>query len=212
MRVAAPIEQSIADIFKSGEAIQSFVIDEIALAELLRKAWRPIGRKILRQASAVIDFKKKKYKKAGVAAIAVWMTDDMYDDTLRNVWKKIAPTVQKFIGKSYQRGIDEEGENPFVLAPAVKSVQKSVSSVYAERKAQAVDILTKMAEGSFTGYAHDVAIPDFYSTVKKLGKIDALINEYEKQNGLPLDADAKEILRYEQARRLRLAAMDKTQK
>ena len=210
--MAASIEQSLESIFKSGEAIQSFVIDEIALTTLLDKAWRPVGKKILKLAATVIDFKKKRYKKSGVPQLTAWMTEDMYDQELGRIWKKIEPTVKKYIGRSYQRGIDEDGENPFTLKSAKKSAQKSVSSVYAARKAKAIAVLTKMAEGSFTGYAHDVAIPDFYSTIKKLGKIDALVEAYEKQHGKPLDADAKEILRYEQARRLRLEAMDKAQR
>jgi len=46
----------ISSILKSAEKLQSFVIEEIALTELLQGAWKPIGKKIRKQVSGVIDF------------------------------------------------------------------------------------------------------------------------------------------------------------
>lgn len=203
---------SIAAILKSGEAIQSFVIDELALTKLLDKAWQPLGKKIKKQISSVIDFKKKTYNREGNIRMELWLEDDMYNESLQKIWKKITPSVKRLIGKSYERGITEEGENPFTLASSQKiDAKKSVSSVYAERKEQAIQILTDMVGEVFSGYASEVAIPDFHESIKQLDRINELWQAYERRNGMPLGEDAKEILRYEQARRLRIQALSKAQ-
>lgn len=214
--MSAPVEQSIASILKSGVALQSFVIDELALTTLLDKAWEPVGRKIAKQVSSVIDFKNGTYSREAGIRFEMWLTDDMYDETLQKIWGKIEKKAQKLIAKSYDRGIDEEGENPFTLkrlkCEKASSTQKSVSSVYAERKKQAVHILNDMVGDSFTSYAREVAIPDFHATIQKLERINDLWRSYERQNGRPLTEDAKEILRYEQARRLRIEALSRAQR
>ncbi len=214
--MSAPIEQSVASILKSGEALQSFVIDELALLKLLDKAWEPVGKKILKQVSSVIDFKKGTYNREAGITLGMWLTDDMYDETLEKIWKKIEKKVGKIIAKSYDRGIEEEGENPFTLKKlkCEKAIhtRKSVSSVYAARRTQAVHILQDMVWQSFTSFAREVAIPDFHGTIQKLERINDLWQTYERQNGRPLSEDAREILRYEQARRLRIEALSKAQR
>ena len=193
----------LQEILKLDENLQSFVIDEIALTALLDKAWAPVGKKILKQVSSIIDFKNKQYNRQAGISFDVWLEDTMYNETLAKIWDKIEPTAKNIIIKSYDRGIQEMGENPFTLQSATRQkLENSVESVYAERKSEAIEILLGIVRDGFINYASEVAIPNFHSTIRKLEKIDDLWRTWEQQHGRPLSEDTREILRYEQARRL----------
>lgn len=195
----------LQEVFKDAEKIQSFVIEELALRQLLESAWRHVGRKLLKHLNGVVDFRKNTFSLPKSLNLAMWLTEDMYDVTLEKVWEKIAPTVKKYVSKAYQRGIDEEGNPP--LHTAKKTVTKSVSSVYAERKAQAIDILVNMARMSFTGYARESAIPAIKQAINGLGRLETLRKNLPDTQ-LDIDRQVAEIGRTEMLRKLRVAALD----
>lgn len=195
----------LQEVFKDAEKIQSFVIEELAMRQLLESAWRPVGRKLLKHLNGVVDFRKNTFYLPKSLNLAMWLTEDMYDATLEKVWEKIVPTVKKYVSKAYQRGIDEEGNPP--LHTAKKTVTKSVSSVYAERKAQAIDILVNMARMSFTGYARESAIPAIKQAINGLGRLETLRKNLPDTQ-LDIDRQVAEIGRMEMLRKLRVAALD----
>ena len=198
-------------IMKDAEKLQSFVIDEIALTELLERAWRPVGKKIIKQLSGVIDFKKGTFHQQKGLNISLWITEDMYDSELGKIWRKIEKTARKFLERAYNSGIEEEGRDPFEVTKSQRVI-KSVSSVYAERKSNAINILLNIVNEKFMSYAREIAVPSVQDTITGLGKIDRLSKEFDEQYSreqLQIDRDAAEIARYEMLRKMRVLALDK---
>lgn len=193
----------------------SFVIDEIALTTLLEKAWLPVGKKILRQLSGAVDFARNRYLPRQGLNAQLWLLDDMYDDVLSAAWDKIAKRARTILESSYDRGVEEEGRNPF-LTPVAKAqkrerAQKSVSSVYAERKANAIAILTSMVGKSFQGYAREQAIPAARGALDGLADMERKVRETLAAEDQKLLADTRQIEQYEMQRRLRVAALRNVQ-
>ena len=211
MSAVALLPSDIASrAFKAAEAIQSFVIDEVALAVLLEEAWKPIGKKLIKQMSAAIDFDKYTFSVSDGLNTDLWLEDTMYDETAKQVWGKIEKQAKKLLGKSYDRGIEEEGKDPFTEGKKKSSkVQKSVSSVFAERKAEAIAILNKMLSDSFVQYASGYAIPAARTAICELTQLDRLKRDVAEQGKLL--ADAREIERYELERKLRVTALQNAQ-
>ncbi len=198
----------LSRIAKDAQALQSFVIDEIALTELLERSWRPIGRKIISMLSPAIDFTRSRYHAKNGLNVSMWLTEDMFDEELSVIWSKIETQARKLLARAYDRGIEEEGKDPFGTEKSQR-VSKSVSGVYAERKAQAISILLGMVQQQFTGYARETAIPAVKETLSGLGRIESIARELDAQAATQLDRDAAEIARFELLRKMRVAAQDK---
>lgn len=193
------------DILKSAETLQSFVIEEIALTELLERAWKPIGKKIVKQVSKVLDFKKMEFHPQNGFDIDMWLPDDLYDEDIKKVWNKIEKQVRKYISQAYQRGIDEEGELPFTTKSFAK---KSVSSVFAERKAQNEEIMTRVIAQGFRNYGPKTVMPGLREGVGQLYSMEQLNRAAAAQEQQLLDDESADLLRMEMFRKMRVEALN----
>lgn len=207
-------------ILKEAESIQSFVIDELALKELLERSWRPVGKKIMKSLSGVIDFKKKTYSPQKGINFSVWIEPDMYDAELQKIWNKIEKQVRKYVSRSYDRAIEEAGKSPFSPRQAeqksqntskLQSIAKSVSSIYAERKRKMLDRINEQIKQQYLDYAREHAIPDMQEKIAALGSLDNLRKKWEENLTWDLELDMPEIARAELERKMRLLAIKKAQ-
>lgn len=204
--IIAQLENFLSSVHKDAEKLQSFVIDEIALSELLQRAWKPIGKKLLKSLSGVIDFKNMTYNRDKGLNLELWLTDDMYDSAIAQVWDKIEKQARKIIARSYDRGIEEEGQDAFTVEKSERII-KSVSSIYAERKSNAIKLLLAMVEEKFKNYPSTTAIPAIQNTLDGLGKLDLQAQAIAEQR--EFYEEAAEIQMYEQLRKMRVMALQK---
>jgi hypothetical protein len=106
------ITETALRVLKQSLLLHSFVVEEAALADLLQRAFAPIGKKIRKQLSGVVDFRTGRLSDKTVA-FELWLTPEMFSRELEDRWKAFEPRVKKYLAKAYSRGWEDEGREPF---------------------------------------------------------------------------------------------------
>ena len=161
-------------ILKSSLKLRSFVVEEVALADLLHRAWKPVGKKIQKQLSSAIDFKKGLVSSSHALNIGLWLTDDMYNASIEKQWQGIEKQVEAYLQKTYRRAWREKGRDPLVVYKQATPQEDDWDELFADfdtegarteekesKAAQAAMIgaLLGLIKSSFTSYAETMVVP-----------------------------------------------------
>jgi len=94
------------------EDLVSFVVEEVAMADLLDRAWRPVYKKLRAQLSGAIDFKKARYRGDPMFIPQLWFPEDDLRDQLSTIWARIAPSCRRYLEVAFGKGVASEGREP----------------------------------------------------------------------------------------------------
>ena len=199
-------------ILKYALEMRSFVIEEVALADLLDRAWKPVGNAIRKQLSGVIDFKKGVFSGDKAFSIELWLTPEMFNELAQKQWERFEPHVQKYLLRAYDRAWREKGQ---FLGEVEKSEDDFLEDLPEDEWEDYLDdisgpgstldkkdsnaaklalaaALASIARDSFLSYAQDVAVPAVHDTLAALRRASELETE--------ADADAQELAKLNKAR------------
>jgi hypothetical protein len=187
-------------ILKNASKLRSFVLEEVALADLLTRAWLPVGKKIRKQLSSAINFKTGEISKDEALNFNLWVTPEMFNASVQKQWTGIEGRVKKYLTKAYRRAFAEKGKDP--MAPVEKSdfdpydeswddedwendwqelsregsaLDKETDS--SEVEAAIIGAFLALARKQFESYAEDVAVPMAQSSIESLRKLQGLETE-----------------------------------
>lgn len=181
-------------ILKSALLAQSFVIEEIALADLIERAWHPVGKKIRQPLSKAIDFKKGTFSGDVPFDFELWITPEMVSGLAQEQWDGIEAKVQRYILRAYDRAWKEKGKLPWEVsktddpeddewAEYLDDISREGSPLdkkeSAAGKAALAAALMSIARESFLSYALDVAVPAVRDSVSALRRLQLLEREEE---------------------------------
>lgn len=181
-------------ILKSALLAQSFVIEEIALADLIERAWRPVGKKIRQQLSKAIDFKKGTFSGEAPIDFELWITADMVSGLAQEQWDGIETKVQWYILRAYDRAWKEKGRPPWAVSKADDAEEDDWEELLDDisREGSTLDkkesvagkvalaaALMSLARESFLSHARDVAVPAVQDSISALRKLQLLEQEEE---------------------------------
>ena len=100
------------DVLKAASAVHSFVIDEVALADLLQRAWKSPKAEILEHISGVLDLETGKFNADKSFEVTMWLSGDSFKASMEKAWEAYEDAARAHLEKAYDRGWLEEGAGP----------------------------------------------------------------------------------------------------
>lgn len=197
------------DVLKAASAVHSFVIDEVALADLLQRAWKSPKAEIIEHISGVLDLETGKFNADKSFEVTMWLSGDSFKASMEKAWEAYEDAARAHLEKAYDRGWLEEGAGP--LANRKKKKKLVLSEEQKKEKKKVVSNLLEGTRSLFVDYVKDTVVPKILETVSGLRRIESAAHEMA-QKAAKQELTEDFILQAELARKLRVAAVEKARR
>ena len=190
MPLDAHSEPLAVGILKNSLKLRSFIIEEVALADLLERAWRPVGKKIRKQLAGIVDFENARFSPQEALAMELWLTPEMIMPHLAERWAGIEAQVKRYLQKSYRRAWTEKGVHPLEVTKSeedtgrdeweeyLRDIAREGSTLDKEESLAAEAAITaallSIAREQFFSYPEETVVPALWESAEALRKLHTL--------------------------------------
>jgi hypothetical protein len=159
------------------EKLQSFVIEEIALHDLLLSAWSPIGKKLKGLLSSAINFKTGDIDIGKSLSLELSIYPEMFDPDIERQWELIANHARKYLRNAYRRAFKREPVLPGAIALVIP----------VSKEQETINNLLAVVKTGFLEYPGKTAVPFVLRALQALRELKIMQAKLATDNSRALE-------------------------